>query len=77
MRPAQVDDEEEGKISLQKAEETAQIQDYYDNKYFNRAHPRARVPREIEEGKRVEESNNAFKIERPNYCKIPLCCNTL
>ena len=46
MRPAQVDDEEEGKIALQKAEETAQIQDYYDSKYLNRAHPRARVLRD-------------------------------
>jgi len=70
IRPAQVDDEEEGKIASQKAEETAQIQDYYDNKYLNRAHPRARVPREIEEGKRVEESNNAFKKERPNWSRV-------
>ena len=44
MLPAQEDDEQ--KIALQNAAEIAQIQYYYDNKYLNRAHPQARVPRD-------------------------------
>ena len=51
MRPAQVDNDEERKIASQKASETVEIQDYYDNKYLNREHPQAHVLIEIQEGK--------------------------
>ena len=65
MHPAQVDNDEEQKIALQKAAGTVYIQYYYDNKYLKRAHHK-RVFREIKEGKQAKESNNAFKKERPN-----------
>ena len=71
LRPAEVDDEEEENIASRKAQETVETQDYYDNKHFNTPQPRARIPREIEEGARKEESNNAFKKERPTWSRVP------
>ena len=71
LRPAEVDDEEEENIASRKAQETVETQDYYDNKHFNTPHPRARIAREIEEGARKEESNNAFKKERPTWSRVP------
>ena len=67
LRLAEVDDEEEENIASQKAQETVDKQEYYGNKYFNTPHRRARIAREIEDGARKEESNDAFKKERPTW----------
>ena len=66
-----MDNEEEENIASRKAQETVETQDYYDNKYFNTPYPRARIAREIEEGARKEESNNAFKKELPTWSRVP------
>jgi hypothetical protein len=71
LRPAQVDNKEEENIASRKAQETVETQEYYNNKHFNTPHPRARIPREIEEGARKVESNNAFKKERPTWSRVP------